>query len=297
LLRLGGPLLLYLVVANASLFLERNLASRLSSGAVSTVTYVMRLFAVPSNFLAAPLAIVAYPQFAREALRPKWGDLSTQVLRMFRLVLYIFVPVTLWTVLNALPLTRLLYERGQFRLEDSLLTARVFSLYGIGILPNAIAVALLPCFYAMQDTISPLWAEAVDLLFYLVVAIFLMHRFGLLGLAVSRGMQFYLFAAMLVFVLFRRRLLKIDSDLLRFSGCVGLASLFTAAASWIILYLLRGAFDSGMLAMRLGIVCVMVVASAMVYLSVTRVLKLREADRVLNAALDLLRWPHSVPAQ
>lgn len=288
LLRLGGPLLLYLVVANASLFLERNLASRVSAGAVSTVTYVTRLFTVPSNFLAAPLAIVAYPQFAREALREKWGNLGSQVSHMFRLVLFIFVPVTLWTVLNALPLTRLLYERGQFRFEDSILTARVFSLYGIGILPNAIAVVLLPCFYALQDTISPLWAEAVDLLFYFVVAIFLVNHFGLLGLAVSRGVQFYLFAAMLMFVLFRRRLLEIDLNLLQFSSRVGLASLVMAAVSWIILYLLRGAFDSGMLAVRLVVVCAIVLASAAVYLSVTRLLKLSEAEQVLNAALDLL---------
>jgi putative peptidoglycan lipid II flippase len=297
LLRLGGPLLLYLVVANASLFLERNLASRLSAGAVSTVTYVMRLFTVPSNFLAAPLAVVAYPLFAREALREKWGDLGSKVSRMFRLVLFIFMPVTLWTVLNALPLTRILYERGAFRYADSVLTARIFSLYGIGILPNALAVALLPCFYAMQDTISPLWAEAVNFLFYLVAAIFLVNHFGLLGLAISRGVQFYLFAAMLIFVLFRRRLLEIDSTLWQFVSRVGLASLTMGLVTCIVLHLVRGAFDAGILPVRLGIVFVMGVASGAVYLSVTRLLKLSEAAEVLNAAIDLLPWRRVIPVQ
>src|SRR5258708_36159981 len=98
LLRVGGPLLLYLVVANGSLFLERNLASRLATGAVSTLTYAMRLFVVPANFLAAPLAIVSYPQFAREAAYEKHGDLRSQVSRMFRLVVFLFLPVTVWTI-------------------------------------------------------------------------------------------------------------------------------------------------------------------------------------------------------
>jgi len=297
LLRLGGPLLLYLSVANASLFLERNLASRLAVGAVSTLTYSMRLFTVPSNFLAAPLAVVAYPQFAREALREKWGDLGSQISRMFRLVLFVFLPVMFWTILNSFPITRLLYERGQFRLADSILTAHVFRLYGIGILPNAIAVVLLPCFYAIQDTISPLWAEVVDLLFYLLVAIFLMNHFGLLGLALSRGIQFYLFAALLMFALYRRDLLKLDSGLLQFSSRVGLACLAMAGANWIIQYLLRGVFDSGILAVRLGVVCVMVIASSAVYLSVTRLLKLDEAEHVLNAALNLLARSRYVTAQ
>jgi len=294
--RLGGPLLLYLIAANASLLLERNLASRLSAGAVSTVTYATRLFTVPSNFLAAPLAIVAYPQFAREALRENRGDLVRQVSRVFRLVLFIFLPITIWTVLNALPLTRLLYERGQFRLEDSILTSRVFSLYSMGILPNAIAVILLPCFYAMQDTFTPLWVECIDLVFYMVVALFLMSHFGISGLAFSRGVQFYLVGAILMFVLFRRGLLKIDSDLLQFVSRVGLASLSMAAVSWISFYLLHAGFDSGKTPLRFCIVCVVLVTSSVTFLGVARLLKLGEVKEILKAALDLLPWSRRVPA-
>ncbi|MGA7924722.1 MAG: murein biosynthesis integral membrane protein MurJ [Candidatus Sulfotelmatobacter sp.] len=296
LLRLGGPLLLYLIVANASLLLERNLASRLSVGAVSAFTYATRVFTVPSNFLAAPLAIVAYPQFAREGLRDNRGDLSRLVSRMFRLVLFIFLPVTIWTVLNALPLTRLLYEHGQFRLEDSILTSRIFSLYGIGILPNAIAVILLPCFYAIQDTFTPLWAESIALVFYTVAALFLMSHFGIPGLAVTRGIHYYLFAAILIFVLCRRGLLKLDSNLLQFSSRIGLASLAMAAVTWISLYPLQTVFDSGKTPQRLCIVGAMFVMSGATFLGVARLLKLGEVQEILNLALDLLPWSRCVPA-
>jgi hypothetical protein len=54
------------------------------------------------------------------------------------------MPLTLWVVMSALPLTRMFYERGQFHLSDSIVTARVLMLYGVGILPNAIAVILSP---------------------------------------------------------------------------------------------------------------------------------------------------------
>jgi putative peptidoglycan lipid II flippase len=296
LVRLGGPLLLYLLVANASSFLERNLASRLSAGAVSTVTYATRLFAVPANFMAAPLAIVAYPQFAREALRENRGELAGQVSRMFRLVLFIFLPATVWTLFNALPLTRVLYERGHFHLEDSILTARVFSFYGIGILPNAIAVILLPCLYAIHDTVTPLWVECVDLAFYLGVALFLMSRFGLSGLAFSRGVQFYLVAALLMFVLHRRRLLRMDFNLLQFSYRIGLASLAMAAVSWICSFALQSLFDSGKTPLRMGILLVVLAASSSVFLGVARLLKLNEVEYIVNAMLDLLTWPSTVAA-
>ncbi len=293
LVRLGGPLLLYLLVANASQLLERNLASRLSAGAVSTVSYATRLFTVPSNFLAAPLAIVAYPQFAREALRENWGNLSSQVTRMFRLVIFIFLPVTLWTVLNALPLTRLLYERGQFGFADSILTSRVLSFYGLGILPIAISVILLPCFYAIQDTLTPLWIECVNLVFYLVVAVFLMQHFGLLGLASSRGIQFYLFTAMLVFVVYRRGLLKIDSSLFRFVLRVGVASTAMALISWLTFYPLRRVFDSGNTPLRLGVVGVLLVVSGAGFLGIARLLNLTEVQLIVKAGLEMLSLPQS----
>jgi len=294
LLRLGAPLFLYLVVANGALFLERNLASQLSAGAVSTLTYAMRLFAVPANFLAAPLAIVSYPQFAREALRDNHGDLRNQVSRMFRMVLFLFLPVTIFTILNAEPLTRLLYERGQFRLADSVVTSRVLMLYGIGILPNALAVILLRCFYAVQDTITPLLAETVDLVFYAIVATTLTRHFGIEGLAIARGLSFFVVTAILMRVLSKKRgLLAIDSHLFGFFLRTALASLAMIVVSWMSLHFLQPAFDSGKMPLRLGVVSAVLVTSGAAFLGVARLLKLREATHIMNAALDLLSRPRS----
>jgi putative peptidoglycan lipid II flippase len=289
LLRLGSPLFLYLVVANLALLLERNLASRLAVGSVATLAYAMRLFTVPSNFLAAPLAIVAYPQFAREALRESRGNLENQVSRTFRLILCVFLPVTLWTLVTALPLTRILYERGQFQFHDSMLTARVFECYAIGILPNAVAVILLRCLYALQDTVTPLWAELVDLLFYVIAAPLLTRHFGIAGLAFSRGMSFFLVAAILLGVLWRReRLLRIDLDFLYFCFKIMVASTAMVIVSWLTLHILQTAFDGDSTILRLAILSIVLMTSAVTFLTVTRLLRLSEATEILSAALELI---------
>src|SRR5262245_23846856 len=101
---------------------------------------------------------------------------------MCRVVMFIFLPLSTWIVLNALPLTGILYEHGQFGWQDSLITARVFTFYSIGILPNAIGIIVLCCFYAIQDTITPMLAEAIDLGFYFLIASLLSKYYGLVGL-------------------------------------------------------------------------------------------------------------------
>ena len=289
LLRLWLPLFLYLAVANVSLLVERNLASRLSAGAVSTLYYALRLFTVPSNFLAAPLAIVAYPGFAREAKREGRGELVGQLSRTFGLIIFLFVPITIWTVLNALPITRLLYEHGKFTVADSLVTAHVLSIYSLAILANAIAVVLMRCFYAVEDTVTPLVAESVALVFFVAAAPFLTRQFGISGLAAARSTSFCLVTLLLMFVLWKRKdLLKLDSELVRLFLPTAAATGVMAIVSWASLHALQPWFDSGHTLARLVIVATILLLSAGTFLGVARLFKLTQARQVVNTVRDLL---------
>ncbi len=288
-LRLGGPLFLYLVVSSTSAILERNLASRLSAGAISAVTYAMRLFTVPANFLAAPLAIVSYPLFAREGIKENRGNLRNQLSRTLRFVVIIFLPITVLLILNAFPLTRLLYERGQFHTQDSLLISHVLALYSIGILPNAIAVILLRCFFAIQDTVTPLVAETINLGFYIVAATWLAHRFGIQGLAVARAITFFLVVTIFIFVLWKRReLLSIDLDLLSLFARVSVASLVMGVVNWSALHALQSSFASGNTLQRLALLGTVVGLSGTTFLGVARLLKLGETTAILKTIFGLL---------
>lgn len=287
LLRLGVPLFLYLVVANASLVLERNLASRISAGAVSTLTYALRLFTVPSNFLAAPLAIVAYPGFAREAVRDQRGELAGQTSRLFRLLLFLFIPVTIWTILNATPITRVLYEHGKFSVADSWTTSHILAIYSIGIVPNAVAIVLLRCFYAIEDTVTPLLAELVDLGFFVVAAPLLTARFGLAGLAAARSTTFFIVMTILTVVLVRK-------GLLRFGGFSGfllrttVPTLVMAATSWLSWHFLQPVFDSAGTLGRLIVICLGLGVSVGIFLALAMALRLGEAKQLMSTVSDLM---------
>ena len=289
LLRLGWPLFLYLAIGNASLFLERHLASQISTGAVSAVNYATRLFAVPANFLAAPLAIVAYPGFADEATRAGYGELKVRLARILRMVILLFLPVTVWTVLNALPVTTLLYQRGHFHAEDSLITSRVLMLYAFGILPYALGVILLRCFYAIQDTITPFVAEAISLSLYSIAAIWLTRRFGIEGLAVTRGATFYLVTLILLVALWLKNdLIALDRYLLRFVLKTVIATIAMGLTSWFTLHALRPAFDAGQTPVHALVVACVFAASGAVFLVGCYVLRIKEAHQLVTTAVDLI---------
>lgn len=289
LLRLGIPLFLYLAVAGASALMERNLASRLSSGAVSTLSYALRLFTVPSNFIAAPLAIVAYPGFAREAARVSRGELGPQLSKIFRLVTFLFLPVTVWTVINSLVVTRLLYEHGHFLPADSVITAHVLAVYSVGILPNAVAMVLLRCFFAVEDTVTPLLAEILALISFVLAAPVLSRHFGLAGIVAARAAAFFLVTVILIYVLARRKaLLALNWDLLKFWLRALVASIGMGALSWLSLRLFIGVFDSGGSLVRLIITIILMAFGGTVYLLLARLLNMDEARQIWSTARALL---------
>ncbi len=290
LLRLGIPLFLYLAVANASYILERNLASRISAGAISTLTYAFRLFTVPSNFLAAPLAIVAYPGFVREAARAQQGDLANQASRIFRMVVFLFLPVTVWTILNASPITRLLYEHGRFVASDSLITSRILAIYSIGIFPNALAVVLLRCFFAIEDTMTPLLIELLDLGLFMAVAPYLSRHFGLEGLVAARCATFFFVTGLLVIFLARKKLLQVDLEFCRLFALTALATGVMGGVAWTMLHLTQNVFDSGSALIRMALVCAGLLISAGTFLGAARFFRLPQAGQIMHTIRDLVPW-------
>jgi putative peptidoglycan lipid II flippase len=289
LLRLGIPLFLYLAVANSTLFIERHFAAQLSAGAVSTLTYAMRLFTVPAILLATPLAVVAHPRLTRKALQDQ-DLLRADISETFRLVFFLFFPITVWIILNALPITRAVYERGLFSLQDSIVTSKVFALYGVGILPNAAAILLLRGFYVIADTITPLWTELIDLAVYCVAATLLTQRFGIAGLAIARGSTFYLVAAILAFVLWKYRgLLTLKSDFISFSIQVTVATLLMAVSSWAAYRAWGRWFESGTLIARLEILGANLLLSIVIFFTVARVLNVSEARNITGTFFAIFK--------
>ncbi|HEY2168558.1 MAG TPA: lipid II flippase MurJ [Candidatus Angelobacter sp.] len=239
--------------------------------------------------MAAPLAIVAYPGFAREAARARRGELGPQLSKIFRFVIFLFLPVTTWTVINSLVVTRLLYEHGRFLHADSVITAHVLAIYSVGILPNAIAMVLLRCFFAVEDTVTPLFAEILALILFVMAAPVLSRHFGLGGLVGARAAAFFIVTGVLVFVLARRKaLLKLDRDLLKFLFRATVATLGMAVLSWFSLRLSVGTFESGGSVVRLLLTLAMMAISGATYLLLARLLNMGEARQIWSTARALL---------
>jgi len=132
-----------------------------------------------------------------------------------------------------------------------------------------------------------LFAELVDLGFFVVTATILTRRFGIEGLAAARSMTFFVVMAILIFVLGRRGLLKL-SGLSQFLLRTIAATAAMGLTSWLIWHFLQPLFESAGTLLRLAVIILAIGLSAGVFLGLAVLLRLGEARQIITTVLDLV---------
>lgn len=170
-LALGAFIATAVVPLNACI--ARALASTLAEGSISALAYAFRIFLLPVSLFAVPVYTVLltelsavqrsegviratgrrHLQFSQtDGAEPAFKDKATAGLS---LLFAVALPATAVVVGLATPLTRLLYQRGQFTPEDVTLTSQALMAYGVGIVGYGTSQVMVRLFNATKDTRTP----------------------------------------------------------------------------------------------------------------------------------------------
>jgi putative peptidoglycan lipid II flippase len=159
-----------------------------------------------------------------------------------RLVFFVTLPAMVGLVVLRVPILNLLFQRGAFNAHSTLMTAQALFYYALGLVAFAGVRIIVPAFYALQDTKTPVKVAFVALFANAGLGSILMVplRHGGLALATSlaAGLNFALLAIFLKRKLGRLGAAKIIRSFLRSMGASGLMGLVTFAIAS------RGAWDT-----------------------------------------------------
>jgi putative peptidoglycan lipid II flippase len=147
-------------------------ASLLPAGSVAFLWYAERLFEFPLGVFAVALSTAALPSFATLAKRDLTAFRDTVGFAL-RVVNLIALPAAIGLAITAEPLTSVLFIRGQFTPADAAQTALAVRYYAVGLWSVASVRVLVPAFYALEDTRTPVVTAAVAFVANLVFVILL----------------------------------------------------------------------------------------------------------------------------
>jgi putative peptidoglycan lipid II flippase len=192
-LKLMGPALLGVSVAQISLIINTNIATQLGDGPVSWLYYADRLMEFPSALLGVALGTILLPSLVKHHHDDAPEAYSHLLDWGLRLALVLTAPAAVALGLLALPLVATLFWHGDlFTRSDALMTRHALVAYAAGLAGIVLVKILAPGFYARQNVRTPvkvaIWTLAITQLLNLVFVPWLGHS-GL-ALAISVGACF-----------------------------------------------------------------------------------------------------------
>ena len=231
-LRLMGPAVFGVSIAQLSLLINTIFASFLANGSVSWLYYADRLMEFPTGMLGVALGTILLPSLSKYYS----SDATEQYSRLLdwglRLTLLLALPAAVALALLAVPLISTLFHYGQFSVEDVWMTRRALVAYSIGLIGLILVKVLAPGFYARQNIRTPVKIAVITLVATQMMNLALIGPLKHAGLALAIGLGACLNAGLLYYKLRQHRIYRPQPQWARFGAKLALALLAMAAALW-----------------------------------------------------------------
>ena len=129
--------------------------------------------------------------------------------------LLISLPSAIGLFILAEPIIYILFERGAFLQEDTFYTAKVLGYFALGLPAYIIIKVLVACFFAREDTKTPLYISIVSVISNIALSLLLIQSMREMGIALATAVSAWINALLLHVMLSLRNNIKFDSLLIR----------------------------------------------------------------------------------
>jgi putative peptidoglycan lipid II flippase len=209
--RLMAPRILGTAIAQLNFVVNNSLASGLGEGAVSAINYAWLLMLLPQGVFAQAVGTAAFPTFAGQVARGERAEMRTTLAVTLRAVFFLSLPATVGLLVLGRPLVGLFFERGAFEATSTEAVAWALAFYALGLVGHAGLEIVARAFYALHDTLTPVWVGGLAMGLNVALSLALPRVFGLAGcpphagLALANSVATLLELSVLL-VLIRRRM-------------------------------------------------------------------------------------------
>src|SRR5437870_2655427 len=193
-----------LAAVQVSVFVNTLLASLLPPGSISFLYYADRVMEFPLGVFGIALASASLPTMARQAAQGDHRGLAATLNFSLRLGFYVAVPATVGLVMLRTPITRVLFERGQFTAPDTVATAQALLWYAVGLAGFSGARIVAQAFYAIGDASTAVKLGILSVAVNVASALLLMAPLAHGGLALASSIGAYANLGFLVIIARRR---------------------------------------------------------------------------------------------
>ncbi|MEC9342604.1 MAG: murein biosynthesis integral membrane protein MurJ [Pseudomonadota bacterium] len=267
-------------ITQINLLVGQNIASA-QAGAISVINYADRINQLPLGVIGIAIGVVLLPELSRALKAGDLVDAAHLQNRSLEFGLGLTVPAAIGFALMPEALVALVFERGAFTRETTLITADVLRYFAMGLPAFTLISIFRPGFYAREDMKTPMWFAGANAATNIVGSLVLFPLLGVIGIAIATTLAGWVNALLLAAALWRRSLFRPSAVTLRRLALIALANVAMAALLIAAGRYLEAAMLEGALLVRVLVVLAVIVCAALVYFAIVIATGAVERDRLL----------------
>jgi putative peptidoglycan lipid II flippase len=217
-------------IYQVNLLVNTIIASTVANGAVSYLNYADRVNQLPLGVVGVAIGTALLPLLARQI---KAGDLAAALdsqNRALEVGLLLTLPAAAALMCIGAPVVQVLFQRGAFGPAETLATAQALTAFAIGLPAFVLVKALVPAFFAREDTRTPVKVAGAAMVLNIVLNLALVGPLAHVGMALATALASWFNALVLMILLARRDLFTVDARLRRRAPRIVLATGLMATA-------------------------------------------------------------------
>ena len=275
-------------VYQINMVVDTILVSLVGTGAISWLYYANRLQQLPLGVVGAAISVALLPILSKALKTDNKIEASRTQDKAVEYGALLSIPAAVALVVLAHPIINILFERGRFTSQDSIMTAWAVAAYSLGLPAYVLVKALTPNFFARGNTKTPVKYSIVVFITNLICSLILMHPFGHLGIALATSIAAYVSLYQYIHGLKKRgywqfsrqliiKLIKILGCSLLMGGILYLIQygLLKASINWI-------TFNLWLKILIFGTFCILGVASFLIMAKLTGIINISELLKLLK---------------
>lgn len=219
------PALLGSSTAQLLAFIETFIASFLASGSISYLYYANRIFQLPLALFAIAISSALFPMVAKSIKNDQEEKALQSMKKAFWFLTIMLCLCTLGGMMLSYEIIWLLYQRGSFSHQDTLMTSYVFALYLLGLLPFGLSKILSLWLYSHQKQGKAAKYSLISLSFGTILSLALIKPFGVLGIAFSSSFAGFILLALNIYAIGKKNFFCIIANKKAFLILLGLLAL------------------------------------------------------------------------
>ena len=195
------PLIGENVASNLNIIVDKNVASLLDSGTLTSITYSNSIINILLTTLVIPISTVLFPKISKDVNSGN-KSIERDCVYYSNLLFLVMIPIIIFIGYYSDPIITFLFYRGSFTKQSIKIIYETLSIYIIGLLGMGMKYFLTRFFYALEDTKTPTIISIVGLVINIVLNILLVGPLAHKGVAIATTIS-YLFTYILLLALLK----------------------------------------------------------------------------------------------